>query len=98
MTKRSTRVIFIKSKKPFNVDDIDVSKILISKKERYGEKNSIKFFIGYSYNDGIRSLCIKLLQIFGYAKYFNSIKTVSFEANDNKLLKSILQYGKELLL
>ena len=62
------------------------------------KKNSFIFFSGFSYNDRIRSLCIKLLQIIGYAKYFDSIKTMPFEANDNKLLKSILQYGKELLL
>ena len=38
MIKRSTRVIFIKNKKLFNIDDIDVNKILVSKKEAYGKK------------------------------------------------------------
>ena len=38
MLKRSKRVIFIKNKKVFNTYNIDVSKILISKKEPYGKK------------------------------------------------------------
>ena len=35
-----------RNKKIFNIDDIDVNKILISKKETYGEYNSFKYFIG----------------------------------------------------
>ena len=34
------------NKKIFNVDDIDVNKILVSKKEQYGKYNSFKYFIG----------------------------------------------------
>ena len=37
-----------------NINDIDVSKILASKKGSYGIKNSFKYFIGYNYNDVIR--------------------------------------------
>ena len=35
-----------KNKKIFNIDDIDVNKILVSKKEQYGKNNSFKYFIG----------------------------------------------------
>ena len=35
-----------KNKKIFNTDDIDVTKILVSKKEQYGKHNSFKYFIG----------------------------------------------------
>ena len=35
-----------KNKKIFNIDDIDVNKILVSKKEQYGKYNSFKYFIG----------------------------------------------------
>ena len=35
------------NKKIFNIDDIDVNKILVSKKEQYVEYNSFKYFIGY---------------------------------------------------
>ena len=47
---------FYKNKKIFNIDNIDVNKILVSKKETYGKYNSFKYFIGYNYNDVIRPL------------------------------------------
>ena len=49
-----------KNKKVFNIDDIDVNKILVSKKEQYGKYNSFKYFIGYNDNDVIRPLFVKL--------------------------------------
>ena len=54
--KKSKEVtsIKIKRKKIFNIDDIDVNKILVSKKEQYGKNNSFKYFIGYNDNDIIR--------------------------------------------
>ena len=33
------------NKKLFNLIDIDANKILVSKKESYGTKNSLKYFI-----------------------------------------------------
>ena len=38
------------------MDDIDVNKILVSKKEQYGKYNSSKYFIGYNDNGVIRPL------------------------------------------
>ena len=35
-----------KTKKIFNIDDTDVNKILVSKKEQYGKYNSFKYFMG----------------------------------------------------
>ena len=52
--KRSTRVIFIRNKKIFNIDEIGVDKILVSKRESYGKKGSLKYFVGYNDNDVIR--------------------------------------------
>ena len=78
-TKRSKKVIFTKAK---NVD-----KILVSKKEDYDLKKSIKYFIGYNDNNVIRPLCIKLPQMVGYVKCFDSNKTMSFKVSDKKLLK-----------
>ena len=51
---------FYKNKTQFKIDDIKVDKILISKKESYGRKKPMKYFIGYDDNDIIRPLCIKL--------------------------------------
>ena len=49
---------FYKNKKVNRIDDIDVNKILISKKEPYRTQNSYKYFIGYNDNDVIRPLCV----------------------------------------
>ena len=43
-----------KNKKIFNKNNIDVNKILVSKKEKYGKYNSFKYFIGYNDNDVIK--------------------------------------------
>ena len=40
-----------KKKKKTSIDDVDVNKILVSKKEPYGTKNASKYFIGCSDND-----------------------------------------------
>ena len=37
--------------------------------------------------DVVRPLCIKLPQMIGYVKHFDSNKTMSFKVGDNKLLK-----------
>ena len=63
---------FYKNKKLFSIYDIEVDKILISKKESYGKKSSFKYFLGYNDDDVIRPLCIKLPQMIGYVKHFNS--------------------------
>ena len=70
---------FYESKILFNTDEIDVNKILVSKKETYGKKSSLKHFIGYNDDDVIRSLCIKLSQMIGHIKCFDSNKTMSFK-------------------
>ena len=67
-TKKINKSTFYKNKKLFNIHDLDVNKILVSKKESYGTKNSFKYFIGYNDDDVIRPLCIKLPQLIGYAK------------------------------
>ena len=54
-----------KNKKIFNIDDTDVNKILVSKKEQYGEYNSFKYFIGYNDNNVIRPLYLELSQMTG---------------------------------
>ena len=85
--KKINKSSFYKNKKLFSFNDIDVNKILVSKKESYGTKNSLKYFIGYNDGDVIRPLCILLPQMIGYVKHFNSHKTTSFKISDNKLLK-----------
>ena len=87
--------MFTKNKKVIKIDDIDANKILVSKEEPYGLKNSFKYFIGYNDNDDIRPLCIKLPQMIGYVKNFASNTTVSFKINDKQLLKKYNQIWKK---
>ena len=75
MTKKSKKVTFIK-KKAFQLIDIDFNKILVSKREPYGTKNSFKYFIGYNDNDVIKPLCLSLSQITGYTRKSKENTTV----------------------
>ena len=61
---------FYINKKVTRINDIDVNKILVSKEEPYGTKNSFKYFTGYNDNDVIRPLCIKFPQMIGYVRKF----------------------------
>ena len=84
MTKKIKKSDFYDNKKIFNIDDIDVNKILVSTKEQYGNYNSFKYFIGYNDNDIIRPLCLKLSQMTGYINKFDENKnkntiTISFK-------------------
>ena len=85
--KKISKSNFYKNKKIFNLFDLDVNKILVSKKESYRTKNSLKCLIGYNDDDAIRPLCINLPQMIGYVKNFDSNKTMPFKVSDNKLLK-----------
>ena len=85
--KKITKSSFYKNKKLFLLYDIDVNRILVSKKESYGTKHSCKYFIGYNNGDVIIPLCIILPQMIGYVKHFDSNRTISFKVSDNKLLK-----------
>ena len=73
---------FQKNKQVIKIDNIDANKILVSKEEPYGSRNSFKYFIGYNDNDVIRSLCIRLPQMIGYIKSFESNTVMSFKTSD----------------
>ena len=93
--KKINKSNLYKNKKLFKIDEINFDKILVSKKESYGTKNSLKYFNGYSNDDVRRPLCMKLPQIIGYVKGFDSNKTISFKATDKKLLKEYISiWGK----
>ena len=86
--KKIQKSEFYRNKKVTSIEDIDVNKILVSEKEPYGTKNSIKYFIGYNENDVIRPLCVRLPQMTGYARKFDENATMSFRANNKQLLKN----------
>ena len=82
--KKIKKSIFYKNKTINNIEEIDINNILVSKKEPYGNKNSVKYFIGYNDNDIIRPLCIRLPQMTGYARKFDENATMSFIIKDKR--------------
>ena len=80
---------FHKSHRPISIDKIDIKRIVSSKKGLYCKKGSFEYFIGYigETNAFPISLCIKLPQVNGYVKYFDS----------NSKCMNCLVHNKELL-
>ena len=89
--------VYNKNKKIFNIDDINVNKILASKKEQYGKYNSFKYFIGYNDNSVIRPLYLFISQTTGYINKFDKNKiTMSLLIKDIQLLKSYNKIWKNI--
>ena len=63
-----------KIKKIFNINDIDINKILVSKKETHGKYNSFKYFIGYNDDDVFRPLYLFLPKTTDYINKFDKNK------------------------
>ena len=85
--KKMTKSNSQEKKRLFKIDELNVNKTFVSKKELYDEKRSFNYDIGSNNNDGIRPLCIKLPQMAGYAKYFDSNRTMFFKFSDKKTVK-----------
>ena len=81
---------FKKNKKPININEVDVKKIVLSDKKSYCNKHDFKYFIGYRHKGNAfpSSLCIELPQMNGYSKYFDkNNKYVNLLVNDKEILK-----------
>ena len=72
--KKLKKRLLQQQQQQINIDDIDINKILVSKKEQYGKNNSSIYFIGYNDDDVIRPLCLKLSKITGYIYKFDENK------------------------
>ena len=84
-TKKSTKKTF-KNKKRFNIEDIDINKILISKPETY-ENNMRKYIFGYNDNT-ISPLQLFLPKMTGYLNIFkDSAGKMSFFTDNNEFLE-----------
>ena len=68
MRKQNQQKILYNDKKQFNIEDIDINKILISKPETY-ENNMRKYIIGYNDNT-ISPLQLFLPKMTGYLNIF----------------------------
>ena len=80
-------VFYNESKIIFKIDEIDVNKILVSKKEQYGKHNSFKYFIGYNDNDVIRPLHLFISRTTGYIN----------KSEKNKIAMALMVEDKQLL-
>ena len=69
------RDFYNKNKTIFNIDDIDVNKILVSKKEQYSKYYSFKYIIGYNDNGVMRPLYLFISQITGHFNKFDKNKS-----------------------
>ena len=86
--------------KIFNINDIDVNNILVSKKEKYGKYDSFQHFIGYNDNV-IKPLYLELPQMTGYINKFNENKNkntiaMSLQVKDKKLFKNYNKIWKKI--
>ena len=85
---------FYKNKKIFNIDGIDIDKILVSKRVSYSKNNSFKYFIEYNDNDIIRPFFVKLPQTTSYINKLRDKKTkittttMSLTVKDKQLFKN----------
>ena len=94
--KKNKKNDFYKNKKVTNIEEIDVNKTLVSKKEAYGTKNSFKYFIRYNDNDVIRPLYVKLSQMSGHVKKFDDNVTMAFKIIDKQRFKNYNQICKKV--
>ena len=67
--KKNYKKDFYNNKKQFNIKDIDINRILISKPESYGKNNMRKSIIGYNDNT-ITPLQLFVSKMTGVLKYF----------------------------
>ena len=78
---------FHKSKEPIDLLSVDVDQIFVSNKFKHNNED-FKYFIGYQEGGIVKPLCIILLQMSGYIKYFeNGGKNMSFLIKDNEVLE-----------
>ena len=85
-----------KNKKIFNINDIDVNRILVCKKEKHGKYNSFKYFIGYNDNDVIKPLYLELPQMIGYINKFNESKNKNKNKNKSTITMFLKVKNKKL--
>ena len=79
---------FYSSKEAILLDSVDLNKIVVSSRWKLKD-TAYKYFCGYLNNDVIKPLCVILLQMNGYIKYFdNGGKNMSFVTDDKEV------YGK----
>ena len=87
MTKKINKKDFYNNKKQFNVEDVDINKILISKPKSYDKSNMKKYIIGYNDNTigPLQSFLPKMLDYLNIFK--DGTRKMSFFTNNNGFLE-----------
>ena len=76
---------FYSSKQAIPLDSVDLGKIVVSNKWKMND-TTYKYLCGYLSNDTIQPLCVILLQMNGYIKYFDDGgKNMSFVMDDEEV-------------
>ena len=77
---------FHKSKQPIDLESVNVHQLVVSDKVKHSD-DDFKYFIGYKKGEIVKPLCIILLQMTGYIKYFeNGRKNMSFMVKNDDVL------------
>ena len=94
--KKINKKDFYNNKKQFNIEDIDINKILISKPETH-ENNMRKYIIGYNDNT-ISPLQLFLPKMTGYLNICkDGARKMSFLTNNNELYAAIWEKISDLV-
>ena len=75
---------FHQYKEPILIKNRDINKIIVSNEVSFGKKRC-KYFIDYKDAKKLRPLCIFLLKMTAYRKYFDETKFMSFLIKDDEL-------------
>ena len=93
--KKINKKDFYNNKKQFNIEDIDINKILISKPETY-KNNLRKYIIGYS-NNSISLLQLFLPKMTGYLNIFkDGARKMYFFTNNNEFLERYTEVWEKI--
>ena len=77
---------FHQYKEPILIKNRDINKIIVSNEVSFGKKRC-KYFIDYKDAKKLRPLCIFLLKMTAYRKYFDETKFMSFLIKDDELIE-----------
>ena len=95
----SLKVLFIKTKKTININEIDIEEIVLSHKKSNG-KDLREYIIGYRHKGNAfpSPLCAKLPQMNAYAKYFDkNSKYMNLLVNDKKILETYSEIWSKII-
>ena len=85
---------FHRYKKLIIINEVEIKRIVLNRKNSYDKRGAFKYFIGYISNASIIPLYIKHTQMNTYTKYFDrNSKYMSSLVHDKEILKDTMKYG-----